>query len=547
MMNAKENVTLPPSTSISTVETNNRSRRTSLNQTRHHINSISAPTQNTNKVKTNRTDTIISDEFSSSNSMPSAAALSVSFANKNEKKHLTAYEKLLYDSQYDMRFKAEEKAGRRIGFYRIRGDIGLGNFSRVKLGVHLLAKEKVAIKILDKTKLDERTQRLLLREITSMERLHHPNIIRLYEVIETPTEIYIVNEYASGGELYTRITKEGKFIEDEAKTIFAQITAAVDHVHRTGIIHRDIKSENVFFAKERLIKLGDFGFSTFSEKNQTLTTFCGSPPYAAPELFRDENYIGIYVDLWAMGILLYFMVTGLMPFRAENVGKLKKSILEGHYSIPAHVSDECQQLIRGLLHPEATQRWPMEQIRACSWLSNQNFPNELEPLPLNLTNFWTSVNKDLSQSQSTNSTPDSIPSTSSFEHEAHSKLEDLGITSELLQTTTKDSNNKCLSNRDSINGTYRIILHRLQKQSNPIERDDFYGKTINEDLSTSWGRSMSVSGEPGGRRDSFGKANSVSCGGTSAKPKRSVNNTPKRQSTYINGHGQQPTKVCMIL
>jgi len=88
----------------------------------------------------------------------------------------------------------------------------------------------VAIKILDKTKLDERTQRLLLREITSMERLHHPNIIRLYEVLETPNEIYIVTEYASGGELYTRISKEGKFNEDEAKSIFAQITAAVDHM-----------------------------------------------------------------------------------------------------------------------------------------------------------------------------------------------------------------------------------------------------------------------------------------------------------------------------
>ncbi|CAF4705300.1 unnamed protein product, partial [Rotaria sp. Silwood1] len=199
----------------------------------------------------------------------------------------------------------------------------------------------------------------------------------------------------------------------------------------------------------------------------------------------------------------------------------------------------------GLLHPEAVQRWSIEQIRSCSWLSNQNFPNELEPLPLNLTNFWTSVNKDLSKNQSTNSTPDSIPPTSSFEYEAHSKLEDLGITSELLERTTKNSNNKFISNRDSINGTYRIILHRLQKQSNPIERDDLYGKTINEDLTTSWGRSMSVTGEPGGRRDSFAKPTSVSYGGTGTKSKRNINITRQRQTTDI--HAQHPTKVCTIL
>ena len=138
-----------------------------------------------------------------------------------------------------------------------------------------------------------------------------------------------------------------------------------------------------------------------------------------------------------------------------------------------------------------------------------------------------------------------LPTTSSFEYEAHSKLEDLGITSELLQKTTKNSANKFLSNRDSINGTYRIILHRLQKQSNPIERDDLYDKTNNEDLSTSWGRSMSVSGEPGGRRDSFGKPISVSYGGTSAKPKRNINNTHQHRSPNINA--QHPTKVCTIL
>jgi serine/threonine-protein kinase NIM1 len=138
-MSTSQNLT---SATPSTVETNSISRRTSLVQTRHHVNSTSAPTQNINKNKTNRNELIMNDEYSSTSSMPSPAAVSVSFA-KDEKKRLTAYEKLLYDSQHDMRFKAEEKAGRRIGFYRIKGDIGLGNFSRVKLGVHLLAKGKV--------------------------------------------------------------------------------------------------------------------------------------------------------------------------------------------------------------------------------------------------------------------------------------------------------------------------------------------------------------------------------------------------------------------
>ena len=203
--------------------------------------------------------------------------------------------------------------------------------------------------------------------------------------------------------------------------------------------------------------------------------------------------------------------------------------------------------VGSLLHPEAVQRWSIEQIRSCAWLTNQNFPDELEPLPLNLTNYWTSVNKDLTET--TNGTTNNLPKTSSFEYEAHSKLEDLGITSELLQKTTKNSNNKFLSNRDSINGTYRIILHRLQKQSNPIERDDLYDKTVNEDLSASWGRSMSVSAEPGGgRRGSFGKPISVSYGGTTVKTKRNLNRAQQQQHRPTNNNTrQQSTKVCTIL
>ncbi len=152
----------------------------------------------------------------------------------------------------------------------------------------------------------------------------------------------------------------------------------------------------------------------------------------------------------------------------------------------------------------------------------------------------------MNKNESTNGIPDSSPTTSSFEYEAHSKLEDLGITSELLRKTTKNSNNKFLSNRDSINGTYRIILHRLQKQSNPVERDDLYDKTGNEDLSASWGRSMSVSGETGERKGSFGKPISVSYGGTTAKPKRNVNNPVQHRPTNVNVQ-HQTTKVCTIL
>ncbi|CAF3834210.1 unnamed protein product [Adineta steineri] len=430
----------------------------------------------------------------------SSTNMNVTFA-KDEKHSLTPYGKLLYESQNDLRFKGEEKTGRRIGFYRILKDIGLGNFSRVKLGQHLLAKEKVAIKILDKTKLDNSTQRLLLREITSTEKLHHPNIIRLYEVIETIKEIYIVVEYASGGDLYSRITEHGKMAEDEAKIIFAQITAAVDHMHSKNIVHRDIKSENVFFAKEHLIKLGDLGFSTYTEKNQTLTTFCGSPPYAAPELYRDENYIGIYVDIWALGITLYFMITGLMPFRGENLVKLKKSIIDGNFSIPPYVSDQCQDLICGLLSYEKLERWSIDKIRSCPWLSRENFPEEFQPFALNLSYDWIPLSKTKTQS--------SISARTSFEYETHSKLEELGITSDILKLIRpKDSDEKYLSNRDSINGTYRIILHRLQKQSNSLERDLVYDRGISEDVSAPRGRSMSVNIETNPRKNKQNITNS---------------------------------------
>ncbi|XP_028404598.1 serine/threonine-protein kinase NIM1-like [Dendronephthya gigantea] len=365
-------------------------------------------------------------------------------AKKNDadkEKKLTPYEKVCNDVNNDERYLKEIALGKRIGLYRLRGDLGSGNFSRVKMGLHCLTRDKVAIKIYDKTKLDGKTQRLLSREISSMEHLHHPNIVRLYEVIETLTKLHLVMEFANGGELFTKISTEGKLAEKTTKRIFSQIVAALDHMHRKNIIHRDLKAENVFISGTCVVKVGDFGFSTSASAEAALNTFCGSPPYAAPELFKDEFYFGPCVDIWALGILLYFMVTGVMPFRAETVGKLKKSILDGMYFMPDFLTDSCKYLIRKILQLIPKDRLTIQQIKNSRWLQGETFPLEDEKY---------------------NKHAPALDTCNEEEREARCSLEELGMAFE-------DSSDTNMDVRSNVTGTYRVVLHRIQKRKSELE------------------------------------------------------------------------------
>lgn len=267
----------------------------------------------------------------------------------------------------------------KFGPYLLLQTLGEGEFGKVKLGLHMEYGEEVAVKLIRRGSVDNAVRfSKIEREIEVLRHLRHPNIVRLYDVIETDKYIGIIIEYASGGELFDHILAHRYLREKDAAKLFAQLISGVSYLHAKKIVHRDLKLENLLLDRNRNVIITDFGFANkFEHKaDDLMQTSCGSPCYAAPELVISEGlYVGSAVDIWSCGVILYAMLAGYLPFDddpanpdGDNINLLYKYIINTRLTFPDYVSDEARDLLGLMLVPDPARRCDLETIKRHPWL-----------------------------------------------------------------------------------------------------------------------------------------------------------------------------------
>ncbi|KHN78142.1 Maternal embryonic leucine zipper kinase [Toxocara canis] len=304
------------------------------------------------------------------------------------------------------------------GLYALHDELGSGGFGKVKLATHLLSSQKVAIKIIDKKAIGDDLPRVKT-ELEALKTLSHQNICRLYQSIETEEKFFIIMEYCSGGEMFDYIVKKERLEESEARHFFRQLVQAVAYVHDMGFAHRDLKPENLLLTEELQLKLIDFGLCArpdlglnrpldtccgspayaapeliqenllLTEElqlklidfglcarpdlglNRPLDTCCGSPAYAAPELIQGSAYLGNEADVWSMGVLLYALLCGSLPFEDDNMQALYRKISRGAYHEPDYLSESSKELLRALLQVNPKNRITVRELIVHPWLNKK--------------------------------------------------------------------------------------------------------------------------------------------------------------------------------
>ncbi|KAK3778545.1 hypothetical protein RRG08_064414 [Elysia crispata] len=268
--------------------------------------------------------------------------------------------------------------GKIAGLYDLEETIGQGHFAIVKLARHVFTGEKVAVKVIDKQKLDDISRSHLFQEVRCMKLVQHPNVVRLYEVIDTQTKLYLILELGDG-DMYDYIMKHDSGLDEVlAKKYFRQIVEAIIYCHKLHVVHRDLKPENVvFFNDLGVVKLTDFGFSNVFAPGKKLETSCGSLAYSAPEILLGDSYDPPAVDVWSLGVILFMLVAGHAPFQEANDSETLTMIMDCKYQIPSHVSLPCHRLISKMLVREPSHRLRLEDIEQDPWLASDGTSEEV--------------------------------------------------------------------------------------------------------------------------------------------------------------------------
>ncbi|XP_021767358.1 CBL-interacting serine/threonine-protein kinase 14-like [Chenopodium quinoa] len=255
--------------------------------------------------------------------------------------------------------------------YQIGGLLGAGGFAKVYLALNIHSGQKVAIKVMSKQKINEKNiMSNIKREITIMGRLRHPNIVRLYEVLACKRKVYFVIELAKGGELQARIKDNHHFSEELSRMYFQQLISAVGYCHFRGVVHRDLKPQNLLLHDGKL-KVSDFGLGAIrvlkDRNDQLLRTKCGTPAFVAPEMLHRREYDGAMVDIWACGVILYLLTVGYLPFDHPNQMAMYRRIMEGRFFCPKWMSSDLIRFLGRLLEKNPNNRITIDEIVHDPW------------------------------------------------------------------------------------------------------------------------------------------------------------------------------------
>lgn len=365
-----------------------------------------------------------------------------------------------------------------IGNYTLQRTIGQGTYGKVRLATHRLTNSRVAVKQIPKEHVAS-----LTREIHHHRRMHHQNVLQLYEVIQSESCIWMVTELCANGELYDYVVDHGCLSEAKAKELFGQMCLAVSYIHSHGIVHRDLKLENILLDSNNQIKLSDFGFTREFEPHQLLRTRCGTTAYAAPEMLAGKPYQGPEVDIWSLGVILFVLVCGYLPFDDDNEPAMQWKIVNDPVLIPETLSENLQDLLAWILQKDGSKRPSIYQILSHPWYQAPS-PSTLQRSSSERSRYQSLHMRSISpnEPESTYTPPSDfvamltqpayIPFESPVEQQLFHMLQTLGFAVGQIRYSVQT--NAC----DAAGALWWLLLHRaksspLQANTLGIASDDF--------------------------------------------------------------------------